>query len=127
MAYEPTIWKKGDVVTSEKLNNLEDGVAAANKFSVGVIDIGIVVDGETGDSTIIIDETYEELLAAYSSGTKIIGAITSPYEDLLAPMKIYQDSQSDEWILYWPIYSPEGQRIDIRYYSDGSKAIVPIG
>lgn len=70
MAYEPTIWKKGDVVTSEKLNNLEDGVAAANKFSVGVIDIGIVVDGETGDSTIIIDETYEELLAAYSSGTK---------------------------------------------------------
>lgn len=29
MAYEKTIWRAGDTITSEKLNNIEDGVAAA--------------------------------------------------------------------------------------------------
>lgn len=28
MGYEPTNWKKGDVITAEKLNKLEDGVAS---------------------------------------------------------------------------------------------------
>ena len=26
MAYEPTVWKDGDVITAEKLNKLEQGV-----------------------------------------------------------------------------------------------------
>ena len=30
MAYEPTTWKSGDVVTSSKLNKLEQGVAGAS-------------------------------------------------------------------------------------------------
>lgn len=29
MSYEPTTWKDGDLVTSEKLNKLEQGVASA--------------------------------------------------------------------------------------------------
>lgn len=28
-AYEPNVWKDGDVLSAEKLNNLENGVAAA--------------------------------------------------------------------------------------------------
>lgn len=27
MAYEPTTWNKGDVITAEKMNKLEQGVA----------------------------------------------------------------------------------------------------
>lgn len=30
MAYEPTVWKNGDVITSEKLNNIEDGIVNSN-------------------------------------------------------------------------------------------------
>ena len=30
MSYTPTEWKSGDVITSEKLNNLEQGVADAS-------------------------------------------------------------------------------------------------
>lgn len=33
MAYEPTIWQTGDVVSSEKLNKLENGVAGAGSGS----------------------------------------------------------------------------------------------
>lgn len=27
MSYEKTTWKKGDVITAEKLNKIEDGIA----------------------------------------------------------------------------------------------------
>lgn len=30
MAYTPTVWQTGDIVTSEKLNHAENGIAAAN-------------------------------------------------------------------------------------------------
>jgi len=33
MAYEKTTWAKGDVVTSAKLNKMEDGVAAAGSIA----------------------------------------------------------------------------------------------
>lgn len=29
MAYEPTTWACGDIVTAEKLNNIEDGIQEA--------------------------------------------------------------------------------------------------
>lgn len=36
MGYEKTNWKTGDVVTSEKLNNLENGVADAGDYIITV-------------------------------------------------------------------------------------------
>ena len=42
--YEPTEWKKGDVVTSAKLNKLEQGVANA-----GVLIANVIVTGEDPD------------------------------------------------------------------------------
>ena len=36
MSYTPTQWKSGDVVTSEKLNKMEGGIAAGNLFVVTV-------------------------------------------------------------------------------------------
>lgn len=35
MSYTPTEWKKGDVVTSSKLNNLEEGVQSAKTVYLG--------------------------------------------------------------------------------------------
>lgn len=31
MAYEKQTWKKGDTITAEKLNHMEDGIAAVEK------------------------------------------------------------------------------------------------
>ena len=50
MSYEPTVWQTGDVVTSAKLNKLENGVANAG----GGVLIVHVTDG-------VLDKTWKEL------------------------------------------------------------------
>jgi len=66
MSYTPTVWKSGDVVTSAKLNKLENGVAAAGGGSVEIIHA--TVDYEHAESEtefpLIIDKTAEEIAAA---------------------------------------------------------------
>lgn len=57
--YEPTEWKKGDVVTSAKLNKLEQGVANA-----GVLIANVIVTGEDPDQTITLDKTWQEIADA---------------------------------------------------------------
>ena len=69
MSYELTVWKAGDVVTSAKLNKLENGVANA-----GALIVNVVVDNEgtiTG-----LDETYAEIKDAYLSGKKVVALMT---------------------------------------------------
>lgn len=52
MAYEPTAWKSGDVVSTAKLNKLENGVANA------VLIVHADVDGK-------LDKTWAEMRNAY--------------------------------------------------------------
>lgn len=52
MSYEKNTWAKGDVVTSAKLNHMEDGIANA----------GVLVVGTTEeDNTIVLDKTWQEI------------------------------------------------------------------
>ena len=37
MSYEPTNWKNGDVITAQKLNKLEQGVAGSDLLKVQII------------------------------------------------------------------------------------------
>ena len=62
MAYEPTNWKTGDVVTSAKLNKLEQGVAAGS---------GVPVVHETYDEsagTYTLDKTWQEIYDGIGAG-----------------------------------------------------------
>lgn len=64
MSYEPTNWKTGDVVTSAKLNKLEQGVA-------GVQDIFVVT--LTGDEEHPVpDKTFQEVLSAINEGSIVL-------------------------------------------------------
>lgn len=56
MSYEPTTWKDGDLVTSAKLNKLENGVAAAGGSSILIANINT----ETG----ALDKTWQEIYDA---------------------------------------------------------------
>lgn len=51
MSYEPTTWKDGDLVTSAKLNKLEQGVAAGGGMMV------VYMNPETGT----LDKTWQEI------------------------------------------------------------------
>lgn len=61
MAYNPTEWETGDVITAEKLNKAEEGIAAASPFI-----IHIVVDEAT--EAVSLDQTYGAILAAQLAG-----------------------------------------------------------
>ena len=60
MAYTPTTWKSGDVVTSTKLNKLE---TAAAPFVVT-----FTVDWSGEDPTATADKTFAEIEAAWNAG-----------------------------------------------------------
>ena len=63
MAYIPTEWETGDIITAEKLNKLENGVAAI----AGVM----VVNGEEEGDTLTLASTYNEIAAALSAGIPV--------------------------------------------------------
>lgn len=56
MAYTPTEWQSGDIVTSAKLNKIEEGIAAG----------GAVIITDNGTQ---LDKTYAEIYALVNSGT----------------------------------------------------------
>ncbi len=69
MSYTPTNWKTGDVVTSAKLNKLEQGVADAGGGSSGggVLVVNITFDGNTET----MDKTWQEIHDAADEGLPI--------------------------------------------------------
>lgn len=79
MSYEKQTWQTGDVVTSAKLNHMEDGIAAG-----GVLVVNVTYDAETEVST--CDKTAGEMWAACLSGGVVLlqtdGVVT--YYDTIA-------------------------------------------
>lgn len=79
MAYIPTEWETGDVITAVKLNKLENGVAAID----GVM---VVLAEEEGD-TATLTATYAEIAAAMTAGIPVfIKYQISESENTLQPV-----------------------------------------
>lgn len=53
MSYEPTTWKDGDLVTSAKLNKIEQGIAAGG----GILIAHTLIDG----FSVMLDKTWQEI------------------------------------------------------------------
>lgn len=72
MSYTPTNWKKGDVVTSEKLNNMESGIAGAGQL---VVEFSWNYDG--ADPVLVANKTISEINAFVEENgcTNITGII----------------------------------------------------
>ena len=66
MSYTPTTWATGDVITAEKLNKLENGVADGTKLFV--INATGVASQDNPQTTPTLDKTYDEIKAAYDAG-----------------------------------------------------------
>ena len=67
MAYEPTVWQTGDVVTAEKMNKLEQGVASGGS---GMMIVHISQQG-------VMDKTWHEIDTAIGAG-KLIYTYDAP-------------------------------------------------
>ena len=75
MAYEKTTWQSGDIVTSEKLNNIENGVANANNFVV----LSLTIDESTGN--IPLGKSYNDLMAYYNNNTLVYIKVEIPVSE----------------------------------------------
>lgn len=59
MAYEPTVWKSGDLVTATKLNKMEQGIAGSGGGVLCVRD----------DTNGTLNKTFGEIVTALENGT----------------------------------------------------------
>ena len=47
MSYEPTVWANGDIITAEKINKLENGVAdSSNGSNFIILGTGVYLDDD---------------------------------------------------------------------------------
>lgn len=81
MSYTPTEWKSGDVITSEKLNNLEQGVADASSGGGGGV---LIVNDVSGT----LDKTWKEIYDATTGGKLCLISVTNNGFDILALITI---------------------------------------
>ena len=69
MSYEPTVWKSGDVVTSAKLNKLENGVAGGGGTENIIVHLTQTDDGSHITET--MDKTWKDIRDAFVAGKDI--------------------------------------------------------
>lgn len=62
MAYTPTNWQTGDVITAEKLNKMENGIAGSS--------LEVIFTVTTNDE-LVPNETFENVLAALTAGIPV--------------------------------------------------------
>ena len=79
MAYNKTTWASGDVVTSEKLNNIESGISELDESSdVFIVNVISDVSFPTTDKSISVtlDKTFEEMAAAFNARKLVVAYAT---------------------------------------------------
>ena len=62
MAYEKQTWTTGDVITQEKLNHMEDGIADAD--GGGVLVVNATTTTSEGRTATTLDKTWQEIYDA---------------------------------------------------------------
>jgi len=73
MSYTPTNWQSGDVVTSEKLNKIEQGIAAASGGG------GIqVIHSDNG----VLDKTYAEIVTAATNSFVYLDEVNETFHGI---------------------------------------------
>lgn len=65
MAYTPTVWETGDVITAEKLNKAEEGIADACVYM-----IPIDYDPETSEP--YLQASFDDIYTAVSAGRLVL-------------------------------------------------------
>lgn len=90
MAYDKNTWKSGDVVTSAKLNNIENGIANCNG----------AITATKADSRITLSASYNDVISMISTG--------------IVPFTVIED-EGIEVILVCAYYWVEDDTYDVSF------------
>ena len=94
MSYTPTTWKSGDIVTSEKLNKIENGLAEIAESDNSEFVIPIFTWDE--EENLTCNMTFNELNSAIQNGKRCLGCFgISEGESMFYVLDYYTDTQ------YW--------------------------
>lgn len=91
MAYEKHTWQTGEVITAEKLNNLEDGCGKS-----GGTFIVTFTPGSENPREGTSDKSVDEIIEALNAGKAVLGTIRQDgpetvYMDMYAPLSIVRN------------------------------------
>lgn len=75
--YVKQTWQTGDVVTSAKLNHMEDGIAAASSGGGGGTALVFPVFSLATTPTITCDMTFSQIKTAVEAGTCVAAKVVS--------------------------------------------------
>ena len=64
MTYEPTVWQTGDIVSSQRLNKMEQGIADASNDDILIISATYEVDTTNNTVTYTLPKTWREIADA---------------------------------------------------------------
>lgn len=85
MAYTPTEWKTGDVVTAAKLNNMENGIASAGGGGGSAM---ILTANFSEEHPQLLGATAKEIYDAFTSGTNVIIQLYD-YDDESSRVRVF--------------------------------------
>lgn len=90
MAYNKTTWQTGDIVTSEKLNNIENGIANA-----GPLVVHVTMEEVDGDDLFVLDKTWAEINA--TQGNVIFIETTPEGWNLMSGVGVYASADNEPY------------------------------
>ena len=93
MAYEPTNWKSGDVVTSSKLNKMESGIVSASPYIVNMI-------YDEGEDKNYLDKTAAEIMAAMQAGLVLVQSIDEGYACVWPMVNAWMDDTDNAFTVF---------------------------
>ena len=96
MSYTPTTWADNDVITVQKLNKMEQGLAE-QKSEVFVINVSYSYNYENDSTTYLADKTYAEIKAALLAGKNLI----IKQNDSIVPLSVLDESSEEYSIEYF--------------------------
>ena len=116
MSYTPTEWKKGDLITSEKLNKIEEGIVDAASSSGGGSGV-FIVHGNNDGSNLVLDKTLGEIKTAFASETPIFLYVNEDDAQIMSYIHGYWYRGKDR---IYEIYIPIQKTIHTLYAVEDS-------
>ena len=114
MGYIPTEWQTGDIITAEKLNKAEEGIAAAGAFVVTATGY----DEETGDP--ILSATWQEVHDALSAGKYVV--FLNAQDDSCTHWIFYNCGNAQPSEPYYAYASTSGESTILKFVAIGGVA-----
>ena len=95
MAYTPTVWAKGDVITAVKLNKAENGIAAA---SAGAFYCRV----SYADETWTCDKTIAQIIEAYDAGRPVYVILVQEDTDtFIGQLSLVEKTSGSEFVSFF--------------------------